>query len=468
MDDVSSGKSALRPAGRTRERAFGFRFVAPLALASVLNPINSTAISMVIVPIALHYGASASDTGWLIGAIYLSSAVAQPVMGRMADVVGARRIYFLSLLLVALAGALGTVANSLWALIIARAALGVGTSGAYPAVMRIFRLRGDRLGVDAPRSALSILAFASATTAIFGPALGGILSDAFGWRAIFALNLPLVLLTVVIALAWIPEYEPRKRVVPTILLRQLDLAGIGLFSIFLITLMLCLMRTGMVYAMPVCALSLVALIFYSLGRKDPFLNVRMLMRNKALSLTYIRHLAHQTVIYSIFFGFPQWVEASAGYSPTEAGLITIPMYVLSAVGALAGGYLRNLRLAFAISALSMLIGCVLLFVLHAQSSAWLIACSIMFFGLPTGLVSVSSQTAVYVQSDTSDIGTASGFLRTAQYLGALASTGLLSLAFDRGANDAGVHQLALILGICTVAILVGTAVDRTLLRSSRS
>ncbi|AMK26828.1 MFS transporter [Sphingobium sp. TKS] len=466
MDDSPAGTLAARTAAREHERPFGVRFVTPLALGAVLNPINSTAISIVIVPIARHYHASVADTGWLIGAIYLSSAVAQPVMGRMADVLGARRIYFISLFTVALASVVGMVAGSLLALIMARVALGVGTSGAYPAAMRIFRLRGDRLGTEPPRGALGILAFAAAATAIFGPALGGILSDAFGWRAIFALNLPFVLLIAILVIAWIPEYEPYVSARAGTLLRELDLIGIGLFSIFLIGFMLCLMGMGIWYALPVCIAALATLILHSLKRTQPFLDIRMLMRNRSLSLTYVRHLGFQIVIYSIFFGFPQWVEASAGYSPTEAGLITIPMYVLSALGALAGGRLRSLRAAFTLSAASALVGCILLFFLHAHSAGWIIACSVMFFGIPTGLTSVASQTAVYVQSETSEIGAASGFLRTAQYLGALTSTSLLSLAYGHEASDAGIQQLALILGVCTAVILVGTLIDRSLSRDN--
>ena len=83
---------------------FGFRFIAPLALGAMLNPINSTMLSTALVPIAdsLHVGIA--RTGWLIAALYLTSAVAQPTMGRLADLIGPRRIYLVSLGLVAVAG----------------------------------------------------------------------------------------------------------------------------------------------------------------------------------------------------------------------------------------------------------------------------------------------------------------------------------------------------------------------------
>ena len=86
---------------------FGARFVAPLALGATLNPINSTMIATALVPIAGDLGAGPAQVAWLIAGLYLASAVAQPTMGRIADLIGPRRVYVGALFLVALAGVLG-------------------------------------------------------------------------------------------------------------------------------------------------------------------------------------------------------------------------------------------------------------------------------------------------------------------------------------------------------------------------
>src|SRR6202521_623370 len=115
-----------------RQAHFGFRFVAPLALGSTLNPVNSTMISTALAPIGSTFGATVAQTAWLIAGLYLTSAIAQPTMGRLADLFGPRRIYLLSLVLVALAGLGGVYAPTLGALVAVRVLLGVGTSAAYP------------------------------------------------------------------------------------------------------------------------------------------------------------------------------------------------------------------------------------------------------------------------------------------------------------------------------------------------
>src|SRR5260221_11377041 len=73
--------------------SFGFRFMAPLCLGSMLNPVNSTMISTALVAIARDFQATVAVTGVLIGWLYLTSAIAQPTMGRFADRLGAPRVF---------------------------------------------------------------------------------------------------------------------------------------------------------------------------------------------------------------------------------------------------------------------------------------------------------------------------------------------------------------------------------------
>ena len=186
-----------------RPSHFGFRFVTPLALGSTLNPINSTMISTALAPIAVAFSATVAQTGWLIAGLYLTSAIAQPTMGRLADLFGPRRIYLISLVLVAIAGIIGALAPSLAVLVGARVLLGVGTSGAYPSAMRIFRSQGDRHGMAPPRLAMGALSFAGIATTAFGPLLGGLITGAFGWHAIFTINVPLALLTASLVVLWV-------------------------------------------------------------------------------------------------------------------------------------------------------------------------------------------------------------------------------------------------------------------------
>ncbi|MEV4049273.1 MFS transporter, partial [Streptomyces sp. NPDC049744] len=84
-----------------------------MLLGSVLNPVNSTIIAVALVPIGRALGAPASQTAWLVSALYLATALGQPVVGRLIDVFGPRRLFLLGTGLVGVAGVVGALAPGL-------------------------------------------------------------------------------------------------------------------------------------------------------------------------------------------------------------------------------------------------------------------------------------------------------------------------------------------------------------------
>jgi MFS family permease len=461
--DLTTDVEQAKESSPTHYAHFGVRFVTPLALGSTLNPINSTMISTALVAIARDRHASVAQTGWLIAGLYLTSAIAQPTMGRLADLFGPRRVYLFSLCVVAVAGIAGAIAPSLGTLIAVRILLGIGTSGAYPSAMCIFRTQADRIGAAPPRLAMGFMSFAGTATTAIGPVLGGVLTGYFGWHSIFTVNLPLSLLTILLVLLWVPKDErPAGSLV--LLMEELDLIGIALFAAFLLSLMLFLMNLDhpMWLVLPVAAVFGVVLVIHSLRRKQPFIDVRMLVRNRPLTVTYLRIAAILLIVYCILYGFAQWLEAGAGFSSSKAGLITMPMSAVAAVASLAGARTRSIRTPFIVGIAAALIGCLFLFLINHQTPVWMIAAAVMFFGLPTGLTSTATQAAVYIQAPAAEIGTASGLQRTATYIGAMTSTSLLGIMYGQHATDHGLHNLAVVMGALSVVLLIGTIFDRTL------
>ncbi|QHE93222.1 MFS transporter [Pandoraea fibrosis] len=446
-----------------QEASFGYRLIAPIALGSMLNPINSTMIATALVPIARDFQANVAQTGWLIAALYLTSAIAQPTMGRLADRFGPRRVYLICLMLVAIAGLLGAVMSSLTGLVCVRVLLGIGTSGAYPAAMRIFRVQADRLRGEPPRSAMGLLSMGGTATLAIGPFLGGVLTSTFGWHAIFLVNAPFALAIIALVLLWVPRDEQASRD-SRHLLDDVDVLGIAIFTAFLLSLMTFLLKLdhpnwfALVAAVFFCA----GLVKHSLKRRRPFIDVRMLTANRALRMTYLRAGAMLMMVYCILYGFAQWLESAAGFSEQRAGLITMPMSIVAALTSFAGTRPGRVRTPFLISIGSGIVGCLCLLMIDSATDAWLIAVAVIGFAAPQGMFSTATQTAVYMQARTEDIGTAAGLQRTAQYLGAIAATSLLGLTYGQHATDQGLHRLALIMGVLGAVLLVWTLSDRTL------
>ncbi len=448
-----------------RKSAFGFTFVAPLALGSSLNPINSTMIATALVPIARSLNTSAAEVGWLIAALYLASSVAQPTMGRLADLFGARRVLLCALSLVALSGVVGWLSTSLADLVAARVLLGIGTSGAYPAAMRIFRVQADRLGVPPPRAAMSFLSLAAIGTMAVGPLLGGILTGAWGWHSIFTINLPLSVLTAILVLLWTPKDPPQALSLATAV-KSIDVIGLLLFAATLTGLMSFVMRLAhpIWWVLAITVALGTALVAYSRRRSDAFFDVRMLARNTPLVVTYVRACVLATITYCMLYGFSQWLESGAGFSSSVAGAIMLPMSVAAGASSFLGGRTRGIRIPFIVSIGVMVVGCSALGSVSFGAPAWLIAAAAILFGFPQGMFSVSTQAAVYIQAPASEIGAAAGLQRTAFYLGAIIAASVLGLVYGQTATSGGFLTLTIVMGALSALLFIFTIFDRTLPR----
>ena len=474
MSASSNGAIAPSPTStevedpRRGSSPFGFTFIAPLVLGSVLNPINSTMLATALVPIAESLGTDIAATGWLIAALYLTTAVAQPTLGRLVDLLGARRIFLASLGLVGAAGLCGLFASTLAGLVAVRILLGVGTSGAYPAAMRILRERGEATGSKPPRHVFGVMTVAAFSTTAVGPVIGGLLVTAFGWQSIFTINVPLALIAAVSILIWTPHDRAPTHTF-TRLMKDIDLVGIALFAAFLLSLMAFLMNLKNGPLWLALAGSIVfgsALVWHSLRRPQPFLDVRMLARNWPLSMTYLRAAAISIIVFSVYYGFAQWLQSAVGYSSAGAGLVTLPMSVVAAAASLLGARIKGLRSPFLIAVGASLAGSAGLVFVDGASPLWMTVTAITLFGITLGTFSMATQAAVYIQAPAEEIGTAAGLQRTAQYIGAIVAASLLASIYGEHASDTGMHSLAAVAGALSAILFIVTLFDRTLSRAA--
>jgi MFS family permease len=454
----------------TRERAlagFDRKLLAPLISGAVLNPVNSTIIAVALVPIGVAFGEPASATAWLISALYLATAVGQPVAGRLIDRYGPRRVFLPATALVGLAGVIGTLAPNLVWLVVARVVLGFGTCAGYPAAMRLIRDESDRTGRDSPASVLTVLAISTQTISVVGPALGGLLIGVGGWRATFALNIPLALAAFVLgARRFSKAVRPPKEGS----FGGLDFPGMALFAGTLVSLLLFLMHPGAGdwYLLAIAVAGAAGFAVRELTHAHPCIDLRLLGRNGPLLRTYGRALLAYVVAYSFLYGYTQWLEHGRGLSASEAGLATLPLFATGILVSLVTGRREAVRGKLAVAALGQLAGCALLLTLNSSAAVWLLVVVALVAGVPQGLNSLALQNSVYRQANPDDIGASAGLLRTFGYLGAIVSSALQGALYGPAADTGGLHDLALVLlGIGAVFLIV-TVFDRSLSRSKHS
>lgn len=439
---------------------FDRRLLPAMMLGSVLNPINSTIISVALIPIGWALGAPPSQTAWLVSALYLATSLGQPVVGRLIDLFGPRRLFLAGTSLVGLAGVLGTVAPDLGVLIAARVLLGFGTCAGYPAAMALLRSEAERTGEDNPQGVLTALAVANQTIAVVGPLLGGLLIGVGGWRATFALNVPLSAAAVLLGLLRLPKQAaPRGGH-----LAELDLPGMGLFATTLTSLLLFLMNPhASTWYLPVLTvLAGAAFAVRELRAATPFINLRVLGGNTPLLATYGRAVVAYVVAYAFLYGFSEWTEEGFGLSAFDAGLVQIPMF-LTAIGvSIVSGRRRGVRGKLLLGAVGQIAACVVMLTLTGSSPLWMLVLVALVFGLPQGLNNLALQNSVYFQSDPERTASSAGLLRTFAYIGSMIASSATAAAFGPHADTGGMHELAWIMLAAGVLYLLVTLFDRSL------
>jgi MFS family permease len=447
----------------TTDKRAGFdrRLIAPMVLGAVLNPINSSMIAVALVPIGVAFHALPSQTAWLVSALYLATATGQPVVGRLVDRYGPRRLYLFSTALVGVAGVVGLLAPSLGVLIASRALLGIGTCAGYPAAMYLIRSESRRTGVDSPAGVLTALAVSAQTIVVIGPTLGGLLIALGGWRSIFAVNIPLAVACLILGLLRLPKTAGSDQEKPAF-----DYLGIALFAGMLTSLMLFLMSPTVGHLwLPALTLASGGVFGWrELHLADPFIDLRVFGGNRPLIRTYVRTLLAQTVAYAVLYGFTQWLESGRGLSATQAGLVLLPMSLVGIGVSTLTGRRTEFRAKLLVGAVSQVIACALMLLLGAHSPIWLPILVAVVMGLPQGLNSLANQNAVYYQADPARVGASAGLLRTFTYLGAMVAAAAYGAFFRHGAGTAGLHHFAVFLIVVAALLLVVILSDRSLTR----
>jgi MFS family permease len=442
------------------ERPFSWRFRTPLFIGSALNPINSSLLATALVPIAHGIGIPIGQTAALVAALYLASAIAQPTAGKVAEVVGPRRVFLAGIVMVALGGIVGGLGSDLAMLLISRVLLGLGTSCAYPTAMLLIRRRAQHAGMkQPPGGVLGGLMISGIATASLGLPIGGLLVAAMGWRAVFLVNVPVAIIALLATLAWVePDARTEERLSAREFASRIDLTGVLGFAAAMLALLVFLFQLPSAHWW-ILAISVVlwgALLGWELRARTPFVDLRLLVANLDLTNTYLRFGLANLCTYVVLYGITQWIESVRSYSESAAGLLLLPMTLVSGL-IIAPISRRNLvRSPLIAAALTCLLGSLGVLLLNATAWVGVVVIVTIVFGLASGFTVAGNQTALYQAAPADQLGTASGLLRTFGYVGSIAASAITGIVFHTRVSDSGVHLIAWIMTAVSLALVALT------------
>ncbi|HEY4399192.1 MAG TPA: MFS transporter [Lactobacillaceae bacterium] len=439
---------------------FNGKLMLPLALGAMLNPINSSMIAVALVPIGLAFGAPASQTAWLVSALYVATAIGQPIVGKLVDTFGPRRLFMIGTTLVGLAGVLALWAPNFWWLVVARVILGFGTTSGYPAAMYLIKKESARTGEQNPQWVMSLLALSAQTAAVVGPVLGGFLIGAFDWRAIFSVNIPLSIIALISGMLILP----RDKAVAKDL--KLDYAGMSVFALTLIVALVFLLMPSWTTAPLVLVTVLLGWLFVRIENSQvaPFVNLRVLAGNGPLVRTYLRVLLLMTTGYSFMYGWAQWLQTGRHLSETLSGTMMMPQMLTGILIVAVFGRVKGVYWRMILAGVAQFVAMLGVLLSNGQSPLWFLLVIPALFGITQGVGGLGNQQAVFAQANPDEIGAASGLQRTFMYVGAMLGGAANGLFQNTNQPDFGMHEIAGISLSLSVVMLLLTWFDRGILK----
>lgn len=325
---------------------------------------------------------------WVFTAYMMASAVTVPIYGKLSDIFGRKPFYVFGLAMFMIGSIISGQAHTMMELIIARGIQGIGggamLSMPQATIGDIFnpKERGRWMGLI-----MSIFGLAS----IFGPFLGGWITDTIGWRWIFYINLPVGIIALISVLYALPNVRTDHKV-------ALDWSGSLLLIAGLIPILLAFTWAGNNYPwgswqiLGLFGLGLVFVILFVINENhvpEPVINAH-LFTNPIFSLSLTIGLLVAMGFFGAVMFLPLFVQAVVGLSPQNSGVVLTPMMLSFIVGSVVGGQLMSrtgkYKLQALIGAALMIVGG---FLLHAMGTAtkWpQVVINMVVMGLGVGTV----------------------------------------------------------------------------------
>lgn len=436
-----------------------------VGLGIMLNPLNSSMVSVAIARLQEVYGLDFTVVSWIIFSFYIASAIAQPVMGKASDLFGRRKIFLIGLLVAFAASMLAPFSPSFGWLIVFRIVQSVGTSMMVAVGMALVRIHiTEKQG-----TALSVLSIFLSGAAAVGPFIGGVLLHFWDWQAIFAVNIPFAAASFVLAWRTVPKDDRTESAAGSMSVRQwlsrIDAPGILLFAVGLVALLVGLLSaksSGHLSVMngTVGLIGLVALAVFAKHQwhaDSPFIPLRTFARYPAMIGVNIEFMLANFLFYSIFFGLPSYLQAVRHVDEFRTGMLMLSLGLCSlVVSPFAGRWIDKSgpRPALILSAALMTLGSIWLVTLNPATPVISVCLALAAFGISNGLNSVGMQAAMFRSSPKAIIGVASGLFNTSRYLGTILSSLLIGIVMGGEFSFEGFRTLNIILTAMALILVV--------------
>ncbi len=430
---------------------------AAIVLAMLPAVLDQTVLATALPTIAADLG-HLTDISWIVTAYVVAAAATTPVWGKLGDRHGRKLLLEASLMMFLAASALCGVAQDLTMLVVSRTVQGAAAGGLMTLAMASV---GDLVSPRERGRYQGYITAAFAAATVVGPLIGGLLVQHASWRWVFYVNLPLGLLALAGLNLRMPAAASGRRD------RPFDAAGAGMLAGATATLMLACIWGGTRYAWD--SPTILALIGATIGlagalaahvrrASDPIVPLGLL-RTPVVAIASAGMFLATASLFAVTVFVPLFLQATTGASPTQAGLLLIPMMLALTLSTNIAG--RNIERTgrykrFPVAGLALMtVSLALLTAAASHPSPVTTGIGIAVFGFGFGMVSQVLIVAVQNSVNPRELGIAMATANFFRGLGGAVGTAVLGAVFAARAGAVGAADGPSALGAMGQADVIG-------------
>jgi DHA2 family methylenomycin A resistance protein-like MFS transporter len=427
-----------------------------LCLGYFMTILDVTIVNIALVDIKEHLSANVTGLQWIVDGYALVFASFLLTGGALGDRIGRRTVFLTGLALFTLASAFCSFAPTLLVLQIARAFQGLGAALLVPHSLALL----NTIYTDARKRARAIGVWAAVASigALSGPLFGGLLVNAFGWRSIFLINLPVGILCFMLTARYIASSTPQGG-------QSLDLPGLlaSVLALGMLTFAL-IERNSLGSLSPLILAAYIGSVFFFLvllwrekTASHPMLPLQ-LFQERTFSATNVVALFQTFTFMGFLFVTSLFLQQVKHYSPSITGLALLPAFGFALVATSLSGWLigsigskRVIVIGLILSAM----GCFGLVLVDTQTSYLLLACLLAVLGFGLALVLPAMSESAIAHAPREQSGIASGMLNVSRQVGGVIGVAILgALVSNQQTFLSGMHLAFVIAGGAIVLGLV--------------
>jgi EmrB/QacA subfamily drug resistance transporter len=391
------------------------------AFAAFLTPFLSSAVNLALPAIDKDFNTTAIELGWIPGSFILSSAMFLLPFGRLADIVGRKKIFTYGISLFTISTFLIIFSWNIESLIIFRIIQGISGAMIFGTSLAILT---SVFGPGERGRAMGINITAVYTGLSSGPVIGGLLTHYFGWRSIFVFLVPLGIASLYLIFKKMkPEWAEAQG-------EKFDWKGSVIYGLSIASFMYGFSKLPSAQGWIFLSAALLFAIIFLLFEKrinNPVFDVRLILRNRVFAFSGIAALIHYSATAATGFFISLYLQYLKGFDAQTAGFIMISQPVMMALLSPLAGKLSDKYNPGVIASCGMGLtatGLIMLCFINEMSPIYLIIIMLVTMGIGFALFSSPNSNAIMSSVEKKHLGVASGVVGTMRMVGQMLSMGI--------------------------------------------